>query len=147
MNAYLPLAQQINLLFENVKKSDGQTYTLKEVSEATGISLPSLSHLRNGKNVNPQLNTLRALCRFFNVSLSYFESQSEEECLALIAEGRPNKGDDINVGFITSMATTLSPQGQRDLLTIVKWARAAEQSVMMGDDLPPMPRIEDDVDD
>ena len=143
MNEYLPLAQQINLLFEHIKNPDDQIYTLKEVSEATGISLPSLSQLRNGKNVNPQLSTLRALCHFFNVPLNYFESRSEEECLVFIAEGRTDSHEDVNVSFITSMASALSPEGQRDLLTIVKWARAAEQSVAQGDDLPPMPRLQD----
>ncbi|TVR25292.1 MAG: helix-turn-helix domain-containing protein [Anaerolineaceae bacterium] len=147
MNPYLPLSQQINLLFEYIKKPDRQPYTLKEVSQATGISLPSLSQLRNGRSVNPQLTTLRALCRFFNVPLSYFDCTSEEACLALIAQGRPDHTGDDQVHFISSMAASLSPQGQRDLLTIVKWAHAAEQSLKLGDDLPLMPRIQDDDDD
>ncbi|GAB4531501.1 MAG: hypothetical protein OHK0046_52280 [Anaerolineae bacterium] len=143
MAEYLPLADQLNLLFETVKKPDQSTYTLKDVSEATGVSLPTLSQLRTGKSTNPQLSTLRALCQFFNVPLRYFDTTSVEECLAIIAEGR-HKDDPDHTNFIGIMASTLSPQGQRDLLTIIRWARLAEQQAANAPDEAPMPRLGDD---
>ena len=70
MSDYLPVSDQLNLLFEAVLHADGRPYTLQEVSAATGISPGTLSQLRNGQSTNPQLNTLRALGHFFRVPLA-----------------------------------------------------------------------------
>lgn len=144
MPEYLPLADQLRILFGTVRKPDGDPYTLKEVNAATGISLPALSQLKNGKITNPQLNTLRSLCRFFNVPLQYFDTTSADECLAIIAEGRRDDNNDADgLNYITTMAAALSPEGQKDLLTIIKWAQAAEHQLQNGEGLPPMPRLSD----
>src|SRR5690606_35122804 len=127
--------------FETVKKPDGQPYTMLEVSQVIGVSPPTLSQLRNGKITNPQLNTLRAICRFFNVPLHYFDTRSTEECYAILAKGRSD--DDIEgINYIAHMAAALSPEGQRDLLTVIQWAHAAEQQLLAGENLPPLPRLE-----
>lgn len=141
MSEYLPLADQLRILFESFKKPDGTAYTMLEVSKATGVSLPTLSQLRNGKITNPQLNTLRAICRFFNIPLHYFDTHSAEECYAILAEGR--KGNDIEgINFIAHMAASLSPEVQRDLLNVIKWAQAAEQQLIAGNKLPALPHLE-----
>ena len=145
MADYLPLAEQLNILFEVVTKPDGGHYTLKNVSKASGVSLPTLSQLRNAKIVNPQLNTLRAICGFFDVPLRYFDTRTREECLAIIAEGRQSVETDTG-DHIATMAASLSPEGQRDLLAVIQWARAAEQQMEQDDSLPPMPRINRDED-
>lgn len=126
MSHYLPLDQQIKILFETVTDPQQKPFTLRTVSEATGISLPGLSQLRSGKIANPQLSTLRALCDFFNVPLRYFDTTSRDECLAVIAQGRPIEDTSITQ-IIASIAVSLSQQGQQDLLAIVQWALAAER--------------------
>ena len=125
MPDYLPLDQQVQILFEAVKKTDQKPHTLREVSAATGISLPALSQLRSGKITNPQLSTLRALCAFFDVPLRYFDTTSREECLAIIAAGSLEQHN-TESNLIATIAASLSPQGQRDLLTVIRWALAAE---------------------
>lgn len=127
MDDYLSVAEQLNILFDQRRKPNGESYTLREVSEATGISLPSISQLRNGRSANPQLTTLRALCRFFNVPLAYFDTTTEAECLSLIVEGRQAPSEDLQTNLFSTLAADLSPEGQRDLLTILKWAQAAER--------------------
>ena len=141
MSNYLPLAEQLRILFESIRKPNGAAYTLQEVSRATGISLPTFSQLRNGKSTNPQLNTLRALCRYFNIPLQYFDTRSAEECYAILAEGR--NGNDIEgINYIAHMAASLSPDAQQDLLTIIQWARAAEELLTAENNLPAFPHLE-----
>ena len=55
-------------------------------------NLPALSQLRTGKIKNPQLHTLREICRFFHVPLRYFETTSVEECYAILAGKQEDEG-------------------------------------------------------
>ncbi|HEX2907070.1 MAG TPA: helix-turn-helix transcriptional regulator [Phototrophicaceae bacterium] len=85
---FLPIADQINLLFQVVLHPEGRPYTLDEVSQPSGLSVATLSQLRTGRITNPQLSTLRALCDFFHIPLRYFETRTLEACYALLAEGQ-----------------------------------------------------------
>ena len=40
--------------------------TAKEISQKTGISENTLTHIKNKKHVNIELDTVDKLCRFFN---------------------------------------------------------------------------------
>jgi transcriptional regulator with XRE-family HTH domain len=142
MQDYLPLSDQLNLLFETVPHPDGRPYTLQEVSEATGVSAGTLSQMRVGHSTNPQLSTLRALGHFFQVPLRYFETRSSEECYALLSETPPPPP--AAASEIAFRASSLSTQSQRDILTIIKWVQSAEQQRQQGEDLPPLPGLVDD---
>ncbi len=123
---YLSVAEQINILFETVKRPDGNTYTLAEVSEGTGLSIGALSHLRSDRNKHPQIDTMRAIARFFNVPLNYFETRSAEECYAIVAEGRSSSTGTLNE--IAFRAGELSEAAQRQVLAMMRWIQEAEQS-------------------
>jgi transcriptional regulator with XRE-family HTH domain len=140
MTSYLSIADQLNLLFENVLHPGGRPYTLQEVSSEIDVSLASLSHLRSGKIKNPQLHTLREICRFFDVPLRYFETTSVEECYALLAADKSEEDNALNE--IAFRAAYLSPDAQRDVLTIIQWVQAAEEQRKQGIDLPPLPNLE-----
>lgn len=68
------LADLINDLFDTHRKPNGDRYTNTDVSTALNgaIDQSTLSLLRSGRNVNPGRLTLLHLCRFFQVSPSYF---------------------------------------------------------------------------
>jgi transcriptional regulator with XRE-family HTH domain len=140
MGDLLPIAEQLNILFDVVTHPEGRPYTLNEVSEKIDVSLPTLSQLRTGKIKNPQFHTLRELCRFFNVPLRYFETATREECYAILA------GDtDKPVAPLSEIAlrsTSLSTDAQRDVLNLIKWVQAAEQLRREGKDLPPLPGLD-----
>lgn len=139
MSEYLPVAEQLNILFEVLTRPDGRPYTLKEVSDATGVSLATLSQMRNGKILNPQLNTLRDLCVHFNVPLQYFGTRSRDECYDIIqGEQTPTKG----INEIAFRAARLSEGAQRDILIIIEWMQMAEQAREKDKDLPPLPHLE-----
>ncbi|MCK6580617.1 MAG: helix-turn-helix domain-containing protein [Anaerolineae bacterium] len=141
MDEYLPLTEQLRILFDARQHADGRPYTLAEVSEATGISQATISQMRTGRIKNPQLDTLRTLGRFFNIPLRYFETTSVEECYSLLAE-KPSEADP-PLNEIAFRASGLSPRSQRDILTIIKWVQAAEKQ---GGDagLPPLPGLTED---
>lgn len=124
MADYLSVAQQIQILLDTVQHPSGRPYTMQEVSEAIDVSVATLSQLKTGKIKNPQLNTLREICRFFNVPLRYFETRTVDECYALLAAGQEPPPPAINE--IAFRATQLSPEGQRDVLKIMGWVEAAE---------------------
>lgn len=142
MKAYLPVAEQLNLLFETIKHSDGRSYTLQEVSQQTGVSVATISQMRSGHIKNPQINTLRALCQFFNVPLRYFEAHTQEESYAIVSEGRQPLQPGMNE--IAFRASSLSPKSQQDVLTIIKWIQAAERQREEGGELPPLQGFDTD---
>lgn len=138
---YLPLSEQLNLLFQHRTHPEGRPFTLHEVSDKIDLSVATLSQMRTGKIKNPQLNTLRQLCRFFGVPLRYFETRTSEECYAILNEQAEQETPEINE--IAFRATHLSSKSQKDILTIIKWVEAAEQQRKDGGDLPPLPGLED----
>lgn len=142
MRDYLPLADQINILFEVITNPDGRPFTIQEVADQIDVSLATISQLRNGKINNPQLNTIRELCRFFDIPLRYFETTTPEECYAVIAENDVQNLPQLNE--IAFRALKLSPQSQRDVLNMVKWAQAAELEKTLDADFPSLPSLEDD---
>jgi transcriptional regulator with XRE-family HTH domain len=115
---YLPLAEQIIILFDSVRHPEGRPFTLQEVSDATGVSLGTIAQMRSGKINNPQLNTLRTLAQFFRVPLRYFETGTREECYALLAD--PTVSEKPALSEIAFRASGLSEQAQQDILSLIK---------------------------
>ncbi len=140
MSNYLPVSQQLKILFEVVTHPDGRPYTIKEVSQQINISPATISQMRSGKIKDPQLNTLRELCRFFNVPLRYFETATAEECYTVLVDRVGEITPAINEIALRSL--NLSPESQRDILTVIQWVQAAEQQRKAGKNLPPVPGLE-----
>lgn len=140
MDDFLPVSEQLQTLFEAVRHPDDRPFTMQEVSDSIDVSLATLSQLRSGKIKNPQLHTLREICRFFDVPLRFFETRSVEECYAILAEDRVESVTPINE--IAFRATHLSPKSQRDVLTIIRWVQAAEAQRKNGENLPSLPSLE-----
>lgn len=139
MNDFLPLSEQIRVLFEAVQHPSGRPYTLQEVAAEIDVSLPTLSQIKNGKIKNPQLHTLREIGRFFNVPLRYFETKHVEECYALLANRQTEALSPLNE--IAFRATQLSPESQQDILTIIRWVAAAEDQRRQDGTVPPLPNL------
>lgn len=118
MDDYLPLSEQVKILFDSLRRGDGNPFTLQEVSDATGVSLGTIGQMRSGKISNPQLNTLRALCQFFRVPLRYFETKTSEECYALLVAQSTQEQPALNE--IAFRASALSLDAQQDILALIK---------------------------
>ena len=134
MDDYLPLNEQIKILFDSVRNPEGRAFTLQEVSDATGVSLGTVAQMRSGKVLNPQLNTLRALCRFFDIPLRYFETRTREECYAILAE--PSTSAKPALNEIAFRASGLSPQAQQDILRLLKVFEEEDKQRHESSDIP-----------
>lgn len=56
-----------------------QTWTLAQVSTLTRVSMSHLSAIENGTRPNPSFHTMSRIAKAFNVPLSYFEDNDEDE--------------------------------------------------------------------
>jgi len=93
-------AALLNHLFDTHLTPRGRPYTLTEVSEATGLSVPYLSMLRKGTINNVPFDRVAKIAKFFKVPLDYF-SLSEP----------PNERDMAPVGVADAEARALLRAG------------------------------------
>ena len=125
------LAELINSLFDTHRKPNGDRYTNKEVSEALGgaIDQSNLSLLRNGKSINPGRLTLLHLCRFFDVTPSYFFPELEPP------EDEASKPPQKNSSGVLLLRTpdNLSPKAKKRLDDFLQALDEQEQDTQ-GDD-------------
>lgn len=134
----LSLAQQITLLFDVRRHPTGRSYTMQEVCDATGISVAAISQMRNGKITNPQFNTVKSLCKFFNVPLRYFDTKTLEECYAIFnEEDQPPTFENNEIAF---RANSLSEEAQQDILKMIRWVQAAEKQRRSEENSASLPR-------
>lgn len=68
-------AEVFNHLLTTRRTSRGRPYTLTEISEGTGLSVPYLSNVRKGNIAAVPFERVVKLARFFGVPLEYFSSE------------------------------------------------------------------------
>ena len=125
-NHPLPVNKQIELLLKHGRDADGQRYTLADVAKRTGIRYQTLSNLINGSSSNPRLETLRSLCRLYDISLDYFACETEETCLNILKQHIVDNSH--NIQEIDDETRSLSPKGKRNVMAIMEWMNRASQS-------------------
>ena len=80
----LSFADQLGALFEHSRDENGVRYTGKKVAEkanSLGYSLSDayISQLRTGKARTPSFRTVEAIARAFDVSVTYFVANPDED--------------------------------------------------------------------
>lgn len=121
------IAELVNLLFNKVRRPDGRPFTEKEVSEQVNITHKTLNHIRTGKTPNPGIATIREICRFFGVSMDFFNISSLEESYAFLNERKQAEAQATSVNEIMFRALDLSEEGRKDLLNVIRLVEAAER--------------------
>src|SRR5512145_1629329 len=66
------IAELVNRLFQEHRRTDGQEFTNQEVAHELSIHPSYIGKIRAGKVPNPGRDTLKQLCLFFQVPSSYF---------------------------------------------------------------------------
>lgn len=122
------LAEALEVLFDTVRVvgEKGRRYTNEEVAAAIRRSDPSirvggayLSALRTGAKKNPSTELLRALARFFGVSVSYFvDPESAERHDAELALARVASNNQVR--NLALRALELSPEALAAVSAIVE---------------------------
>lgn len=95
------LAERLAWLRENFPDPDtGKPREVKEIAEATGISVSALYKILSGDSPNPGWQNLKALAGFFKVPLDAFGDTEDGEKiraqLATLVELRSLKGEGMN---------------------------------------------------
>ena len=70
------LAQRLQALFSRPSRPGGRPPTLRETSQATGISVSYLWRLKAGRTRNPTREVLTKLAGFFGVPVAYFTCEA-----------------------------------------------------------------------
>ncbi|MCX7569222.1 tetratricopeptide repeat protein [Tumebacillus sp. DT12] len=60
---------KLEQLIDGLQQRSGRSWTIREISGATGISPAYLTHLRKGSRKFPSLEVIDRLCRFFQIRL------------------------------------------------------------------------------
>lgn len=111
------IAQKVNFLFENCRKSNGERYTFREVSELSGGAIDStwLWRLSKGQSSRPGLTTLKAITDFFGIDPSYWFNDLDEGLKAKIKI----ENSSTTAQQIALRAIELSPEAQQIILNLI----------------------------
>ncbi|MGW5789218.1 helix-turn-helix domain-containing protein [Saccharopolyspora sp. NPDC003752] len=116
--------EQLELLFDAVRREDGSVYSKREVAAAVGLSKTHLYNLINGER-EPSHATVKALAEFFGVQLDYFsdtergrELAQQYSLLAKFGEGKlralARGAEKLSPEQLTSVIEYIEFQASRD---------------------------------
>lgn len=123
----MTIAEQVNILFDMLKRADGKPYTFPDVSEKASINLATLSKLKSGNLTNPTLITLRRLAKFFDIQLDYFDCRSADECRTYLAQRRVKPQGKIDLTLVLK-SHGLSEKGVSHVLDTISYIQSSELS-------------------
>lgn len=122
------VGELVDLLFDVLRRPDGKMYTEREVSEQVQITHKTLNQIRSGKTPNPGINSIREICRFFDISMAYFDCDTRDECFEFLRERKYRREAPAHsANEILFRAIELSESGRHDLLKVIQWVEAAER--------------------
>ena len=111
--------EQLRILIESVPAPDGLPHSLAAIARATELSEQSLHYLLDGRTQYPRLNTVRRLCRFYDISLDYFGCVTEAECRAYLVQSAARRASPL-VREIDQVALTLTPWTKRRVARLLE---------------------------
>ena len=115
----LSFQDQFRILIDAVRSPDGRPYTLAAIAQGAGISVQNLSYLADGTTPHPRLDTLRRLCRFYDISLDYFGCETEVECRNFLMQRAAHRASPV-VREIDKESETLSLSAKRNVLRLLE---------------------------
>ena len=127
MPEHFPFRDQLRILIDTLPSPDGSSYTVAAIAKATELTEKSIRNMLNGRTQNPHLDTLRDLCRFYQISLDYFECESEAECRAFLEQNVAQQASDV-VREIDQQAETLTPSAKSNVLRLLERFRSLRSS-------------------
>ncbi len=113
-----PFREQLRILIQTLPDRDGNAYDITAIASATDLSAQSLLYMLDGRTNNPRLDSLRRICRFYNISLDYFECSSEEECRSFLAQSAAHRASPL-VREIDQNAETLTSSDKSRVLRLI----------------------------
>ena len=124
---HFPFREQLRILIDTLPSPEGNSYTVAAIAEATELTEKSIRNMLNGRTQNPHLDTLRDLCRFYHISLDYFECESEAECRTFLGQNAAQQASEV-VREIGEQAETLTPSAKNNVLRLLERFRFLRSS-------------------
>jgi transcriptional regulator with XRE-family HTH domain len=118
---------QFRILIDMLRDPQGKPYSIATLAQAANVSDQSLLYLLDGRTQHPRLETVRALCRFYHISLDYFDCETEAACRVYLLEQISASSNLLHT--IAVEATRLTPKGQRSVLAVLEWLRRSRKVV------------------
>lgn len=114
------MAEKLNYLFENFRKSNGQKYSYLEVENLTQGKVHNswLSRAASGQSPRPSLRSLKALNDVFGVDPGFWFKDLQEWLEEQEAKNNPSQ--DIQSQQIAMRASELSPDAQEVILDLIE---------------------------
>lgn len=123
----LSVGQQLHYLIQWTKENRKNAYSLRDIAAAGDITAQGVANILDGITPHPRLDTLRNICRLFEVSLDYFDCQDEAECENYLAKRSIEIGSD-TLHLINSESMSLSPLAQENVLQVLQWLEMSQHS-------------------
>lgn len=124
MNERISIARRMKLLLEHTPNPHTRPSTVIGLAEAIGLTQQTLQNILHERIDNPRLNTLRALCGFYKISLDYFDLPTEETCRHYLA-AQQLKTAPMMIHQIDHETHSLTERGQHNILSSLEWMNAA----------------------
>lgn len=123
------IAEKLEKLFDEVRKTDGSKYTQTEVVEGTNgvLTRVYLWKLRKGHATNPGFHIIKALADFFHVDTNYF-SQDEESA----EEKEKTKPTGRYFEQIQTRAAKMDEKAQKVILDMMDYILSTQKSEPSG---------------
>ncbi|GAB4531505.1 MAG: hypothetical protein OHK0046_52290 [Anaerolineae bacterium] len=118
---------QLALLLTHGVDAHGRAYTVHTLAAAANLSRQALFNLLSGRTASPLLETARALCAVYGISLDYFDLTTPEQCLAYLERHRQQCQPLLQE--IVRAAEALPTADHQRLASIVQWLQAHESQL------------------
>ena len=120
----MDMAKRVAILLENGVDPAGERHTTASLARAAEISGQGLLNLLNGSTQSPSLQTARALCRVYGLSIDYFDLPSAEACRTYLLQAQAQHQPLLQT--ISQHAAQLSADDRRSISSIIRWIQAQD---------------------
>ena len=117
----LTLDEQLELLFE-YGESRGISAAYRAIAQATGENANNIRKILRGENKNPGHKIVKAIARYFEVDLGYFNCETKADCQAYLAKVAPAR----ELDHLKLRAHGMSAESLATLNIMFDMARKAE---------------------
>lgn len=121
----LSVGQQLQYLIQWTKENRQKVYSIREIAAAGGITAQGIANILADITPHPRLDTLRNLCRLFEVSLDYFDCKDELECENFLVQGLIETRSN-TLHLINAESMHLSPLAQENVLQVIQWLELSQ---------------------
>jgi transcriptional regulator with XRE-family HTH domain len=124
LNRHL-IQDQFSILLADGRNVEGRAHSIQSLAKAVELSDQALLNLLNGRTISPRLETARAICQLYGITLDYFGLDSVAACQRYLLRAQQQTSPTLLA--IDEQSRQLSPTTLESLARIVAWIWARDQ--------------------